>query len=942
MNKENCELSLNVENQLNAQPPSSSYIRGPAVDSLNEFGISNYFYKSFDEFRNKKSHSNENKKKIIIAQINVQGINEKKKFDKIKDEINNFDFKIDIIVFSETKLKDEKIKSNIIYEIPCYSIYICSRYSENSGGGVLVFIREGLEVEEMSKHSSAFEMIKIKLKNPHHIQEYISILCYYRQPKNFSFGPFLKNIGNELEQSEPHTIIIGDINLDANLVKKTDSQSKQYIDKLKCYNFITTNNIPTGKESSRVIDHFTINFKNEYSVKNFTIKNDISDHRMVLSILTKVPESIIKHSTEIINPENIFGECDSFMNIKDTNTLANKLIVMTQKALNVKPENEGNGENKNRTHNEVQNKSNGFNSLPAEANESVSIPKATDGEIKGIIRKLRNSPSDFYGIEVKPFKKIAHHIIPYIEHLVNKIFESRVYPVSLTIVKEIRQANFCKSVWPVYSRIVEKILRNRLYDAVHGKIPKNQFGLRKNCNNEMALNDLIYMINNKKYIIKHISLTLFNVKNAFDYININNLMNILKDHGVADNMKQLVRSYLNNRKQKKKFKETILTQCLDRESVLSNFLFILYINSISEKDLKGTLYMYNTSCILLNYHNESSKKYENLQQEIKFDMINIINKLDELELKLNLEKTQCLLLGKNFYSDSFIEIKNTKIDIKISIVESLNYLGLTIDTHNIFWRNHISKIQHQIGLACGFLWHNRTKQSFKEKKSYYLKKIEMPLKSLVSIWGMADFSVIKELQSFQNMALRSVFNLEKSFIHDNKSVISTYNNKVKNHLPTVGLFHLKIIGIVYSIINKKKYINNIEFKKNMEGLEPNDCNKNFKSLTCLGIKLFNEIPEKIRSLTNYNSFMAQLKRYLYFIKDNKKEELITSYLSGTFLKHYKSNINSNFQKEQKRKRSSKRSSRRSSKRSSRRSSRRSSKRSSRRSSKRTANHIKCM
>ena len=183
-------------------------------------------------------------------------------------------FSCDIIVLSETKLKT-KFPSNI-YHLNGYDKYCCCRDAKNSGGGLLVFIKKEIFIKLFSKSSTTFEKIKMVI----HINDTdYKILCYYRNPIYQSLEPFLTDIECELQESMK-TIIIGDINLDANADNK---DSKRYMSILKSYSYEVTNTIQTRNESNRIIDHLAVNFTERNNIANYTIHNRLSDHNAIIT-----------------------------------------------------------------------------------------------------------------------------------------------------------------------------------------------------------------------------------------------------------------------------------------------------------------------------------------------------------------------------------------------------------------------------------------------------------------------------------------------------------------------------------------------------------------------------------------------------------------------------------------------------------------------------------
>ncbi|XP_070490697.1 uncharacterized protein [Chironomus tepperi] len=190
--------------------------------------------------------------------------------------LNNLEIKFDIIVLGETKLLGKRD-----YNIENYKPHFCWRNSKNSGGGLLVYIHNHIKIDKITIKSSSYEKIKIVLNS-----KKTTILCYYRQPKLVSYKPFMKDINEEMEKSQNHMIIVGDINLN----KNDDSEKlNKYKLLLTCYNFHIMNNAVTRNVSGTIIDHLILNFKNKCNVRNYTVNvPQHSDHNMVISFISNV------------------------------------------------------------------------------------------------------------------------------------------------------------------------------------------------------------------------------------------------------------------------------------------------------------------------------------------------------------------------------------------------------------------------------------------------------------------------------------------------------------------------------------------------------------------------------------------------------------------------------------------------------------------------------
>lgn len=211
-----------------------------------------------------------------ILQLNIRGMNNIDKFDRIRDILTLYDGKIDVLVICETWVKAERTK---LFNLPGYSSIFSCR-PDALGGGLAVYIKESIEFDEVAnEHCSGLHHIHLKFKvdsNPLHIH------AVYRPPA-YDFRLFLVKLESILSttRSGASCAVIGDVNIPINLL--ANRISTEYLDLLKCYNYSVTNTYPTRPTSGNLLDHVTCSESIASNVTNATVFTDISDHIIVLS-----------------------------------------------------------------------------------------------------------------------------------------------------------------------------------------------------------------------------------------------------------------------------------------------------------------------------------------------------------------------------------------------------------------------------------------------------------------------------------------------------------------------------------------------------------------------------------------------------------------------------------------------------------------------------------
>ena len=240
------------------------------------------------------------------------------------------------------------------------------------------------------------------------------------------------------------------------------------------------------------------------------------------------------------------------------------------------------------------------------------------------------------------------------------------------------------SVLPCFSKILERIMYNRLYNhLVKNKILySKQFGFQKGYSTEHAIIHLIDQINNN-FENNECTLGVFiDLSKAFDTVDHQILLKKLNLYGINGPNIHWFESYLTNRKQFLTFdnKNTPFANITcggPQGSILGPLLFLIYVNDLcSASNISDPIMFVDDTNLFYSHQNISSL------------FMTVNNELDKIgewfkanKLSLNVKKTKYTFFQKNSIKDD-IPLKLPALKIanrEIERTNAIKFLGILLD-----------------------------------------------------------------------------------------------------------------------------------------------------------------------------------------------------------------------------------------------------------------------
>ena len=346
---------------------------------------------------------------------------------------------------------------------------------------------------------------------------------------------------------------------------------------------------------------------------------------------------------------------------------------------------------------------------------------------------------------------IAHGVVP------DQMKIARVVP----LFKADDQSLFTNyrpvSVLPSFSKFLERIIYNRLYDYLTNLhiLCDNQFGFRKNHSTTLALIDLHEKISSA---IDHGELAVgvfLDLSKAFDTVNHSILFDKLEHYGIRGLALKWIKSYFSNRLQFVEYNGYVSYRAnimcgVPQGSILGPLFFLLYINDII-----------NTSTILqlILFADDTNVFVSHKDKDYLTNILNAeLNKLSiwfrANRLSLNLKKTKFIVFKpsqKRTNQTIQLLINNQKIDQ----VKETVFLGVIMD-ENLNWKSEISHVANKVSKCTGIIRKSSFYLSTKTLRTLYFSLVYPYLFYCNLAWASTYRTNLIRLEILQKRVIRTI------------------------------------------------------------------------------------------------------------------------------------------------------------------------------------------
>ncbi len=295
-------------------------------------------------------------------------------------------------------------------------------------------------------------------------------------------------------------------------------------------------------------------------------------------------------------------------------------------------------------------------------------------------------------------------------------------------------------------------------------------------------------------------------------------------------------------------------------SILGPLLYLIFINDIFELDLKGKLSLFADDS-MLKYRSCSLVELEaDMQQDVT--ILNDYFKKNGLEI--NKSKSTFMIFRNKSKTKLNLEIDN----IKLQQVDTMKYLGLYIE-ESLNWTKHLQFIRNKIAPILNVLYRLQSIVNEKVLFDIYFAHFHSHLLYLNSIWSGSPNYLINPIRILQNKNVKIIKQLHR--------LTPTFSLCNSNLLPVEVLNKFEIIVLIkkidYNLIrhnlvltkNKDVHDHNTRSANRIHSQSANTTKYGLNCFSRRGAQMYNDIPDRIKSIESLLLFKKELRKYLFHV-----------------------------------------------------------------------------
>lgn len=525
--------------------------------------------------------------------------------------------------------------------------------------------------------------------------------------------------------------------------------------------------------------------------------------------------------------------------------------------------------------------------LPNPATAPFLFTSITTEEIRKHVLAIKSDSTGSDNISRRMILLTLNPVLPILCHIFNCSLSSSEFPdawrhaLVIPIPKISNPTSFSNyrpiSILPFLSKVLERIVHEQLYTYLHNNniLSSFQSGFRPGHSTVTALNkvceDIRYGVDNQQVTI----LALLDFSNAFNTVDSDILLGILRSINFSPKTTEWFYSYLHGRTQRIKFDGKQSSQCnisagVPQGGVLSPLLFSIFINTLTQH-IRSSYHLYADDLQIYETApiNDIPRAIDNINSNLQI----INNWSKSFGLSVNPSKSKVCMFGT---SKQLFKLQSSLPPIlfnNICLEPSASVVNLGIRMDSTFsWSPQIAELSRKIFCALGSL--RRWKNLLPLKT-----KISLSQTLLLPILDYADScyidlsqQLLNKLERMQNLIIRFIFGLRKyDHVTQYRYQLKWLTVKDRRHLHSLTLLYTVLYHPITPSYLKERFKflgSNTLHSQHLRSRNNNLLEIPLSRTKCYGdsftiktVKLWNALPDEIRRSQSVGIFKRKLKKF---------------------------------------------------------------------------------